>query len=131
MSAEIHDTAEADNRLDKVLACYLQAVEEGRPPSRRLLLADNLDLANVLQYFLYDLDFMKRVTYELCFVVPAYIGDFQLLQVIGSGTFGVVIKAQNRKLPDLVAAIKLFRGKKGSAYNEARKAALLDHPNIV
>ncbi|OAI49970.1 hypothetical protein AYO44_05930 [Planctomycetaceae bacterium SCGC AG-212-F19] len=130
MSSQLDDSVDADSRLHQVLADYLEAVEEGRPTNRQLLLAEHPELADELRAFFDDRDFMKRCAGRMRFVAPTFIGKYQVLEEIGSGAFGVVVKARHPELP-LLRAIKLFRGKQGSACAEARKAAMLKHPNIV
>jgi serine/threonine protein kinase len=67
---------------------------------------------------------------------PSRIGHFELLEQIGTGTFGTVWKARDRVL-DRSVAIKLPRGERLTQIEveqflrEARAAAQLRHPNIV
>ncbi len=74
---------------------------------------------------------------RLRYIVPEFIGDYKLLEEIGSGTFGVVVKARHVVF-DKPFAIKLLRGGQWSSSEfvkrfriEARKQANLDHPHIV
>ena len=71
------------------------------------------------------------------FLVGAMIGHFQILDVLGRGGFGVVLKAFDTKLNRNVA-IKIPRlarfesAEAADAYlREARTLASLEHPNIV
>ncbi len=67
----------------------------------------------------------------------AYVGDFELLELIARGGMGVVYRARQRSLEREVA-VKLMMIGSGPAQaersrflNEARTAARLQHPNIV
>lgn len=65
------------------------------------------------------------------------LGDFELLQELGVGSFGQVFRARDTRL-DRIVAIKVLRAGRfaGKAeverfLREARSAALLNHPGIV
>jgi tRNA A-37 threonylcarbamoyl transferase component Bud32/tetratricopeptide (TPR) repeat protein len=65
------------------------------------------------------------------------IGRFELIEVVGNGTFGTVFKARDPKL-DRIVALKVPRASNlGGAedsdrfFREARSAAQLRHPSIV
>lgn len=68
--------------------------------------------------------------------VDASFGRFDLLQVIGAGSFGTVWRAQDREL-DRTVVVKIPHRHRLSALEaeqflrEARAAAQLNHPNIV
>jgi serine/threonine protein kinase len=71
------------------------------------------------------------------FAVPARIGHYQVLGPIGSGSSGMVFKAQHRTLGRLVA-LKVMPPKMASDrvfatrfLEEARLAAALEHPNLL
>ncbi len=67
---------------------------------------------------------------------PLKVGHFDLLQKLGSGTFGTVWKAQDRVL-DRIVAVKIPRPSQFDEtqaeqfLREARVVAQLNHPNIV
>ena len=109
MPTESYYGSEPASRLDEVVADYLREIEEGRPPNRELLLARHPELAEELREFFADRDLMKSRANRLRFIVPRFVGDYQLLVEIGRGTFGVVVEARHIKLDKLVA-IKLLRG---------------------
>jgi WD40 repeat protein len=69
--------------------------------------------------------------------VPRRLGRFQLLELVGRGSFGTVYKAQDEQL-DRVVAIKVPRAGSFGTHEEeqrflgeARSAAQLNHPHIV
>jgi serine/threonine protein kinase len=137
MPTESYHGSEAADRLAVVVADYLQDIEEGRPPNRDSLLARHPDLAEDLREFFAGRDLMKSRARPIIFIVPKFVGDYQLLEEIGSGTFGVVVKARHVKLDKLVA-VKLLRGEQWSSPEyvrrfriEAQKQAKLDHAHIV
>ena len=137
MPTESYHVSEPADHLDAILADYLQQLEEGCPPNRELLLARHPDLAEDLREFFANRDLMRAQANRLRFIVPKFLGDYQLLEEIGTGTFGIVVKAQHVQTGHLVA-IKLLRGEQWSSKDyvkrfrtEAQKAAKLDHPHLV
>jgi WD40 repeat protein len=69
--------------------------------------------------------------------LPRTLGKFQLLELLGCGTFGAVYRARDAEL-DRVVAVKLPRAgcfatpeEEGRFLREARSAARLAHPGIV
>src|SRR5262245_53473446 len=137
MPTESYHVSEPADQLDAILADYLQQLEEGRPPNRELLLARHPDLAEDLREFFANRDVMRAQANRLRFIVPKFLGDYQLLEEIGTGTFGIVVKTQHVQTGHL-AAIKLLRGEQWSSKDyvkrfrtEAQIAAKLDHPHLV
>src|SRR5581483_10176034 len=68
---------------------------------------------------------------------PGRLGNFELLEELGAGSFGHVFRARDTRL-DRAVAIKFLRAGRfaGRAeierfVREARSAALLQHPGIV
>lgn len=137
MSTQRHDLADADTRLEEILADCLRAEAAGQLPDREEFLKGHPDLAEELREFFRNRDFMAAHAGRLRLDAPARIGDYELLEVIGSGAFGVVFKARNVTLGSFVA-IKLLRGEQWAAPEhvrrfraEAQRMARMDHDHIV
>jgi WD40 repeat protein len=147
-----HESLSREQRLQHILAAYLQDVEAGKNPDREKLLAQHPDLAADLHSFLVENDKMRRLVDqqepatlapELSADAPAagtkvrYFGDYELLEEIARGGMGVVYKAKQLSLNRIVALKMILAGQLASPtdvqrfHTEAEAAANLDHPNIV
>jgi serine/threonine-protein kinase len=150
MSAE-----QREERLDAVIAEYLQACEAGRPPDRRELLARHPDLSAQLLAFFADHDGFNRLAVPLralapdvatpvvgrtvatAVTLPCPFGGYELLEEVGRGGMGVVYKARQAAPQRLVALKMILGGRFASPADlerfrrEADIVAGLDHPNVV
>jgi WD40 repeat protein len=146
-----------EQRLERVLADYLHAVEAGQEPDRDELLRNHHDLADELASFFRNRDDLQRRASPLVRQAAAldvtqgaegdgsvevgdrvvYFGDYELLQEIARGGMGVVFRARQRSLNRVVALKMILAGQLASEADvtrfrtEAEAAANLDHPNIV
>src|SRR5580692_4157460 len=119
------EAASRDQRLQHILAAYLQDVEAGKNPDREKLLAQHSDLADDLRSFLAENDKMRRLVDQQAATLapeqsadaPAvgtkvrYFGDYELLQEIARGGMGVVYKARQMSLNRIVALKMILAGK--------------------
>jgi WD40 repeat protein/serine/threonine protein kinase len=154
--ATIPSSTEREQRLERVLADYLHAVEAGTPPDRGELRAQHPDLAADLDSFFRNRDAMERIAEPIKRQLPGpetmappgaesagdsptirYFGDYELLQEIARGGMGVVYKARQVSLDRVVAVKMILAGQLASEADvarfraEASAAGNLDHPNIV
>src|ERR1700738_4343073 len=98
-----------EQRLQEILAAYLQDVEAGKNPDREKLLAQHPDLADDLRSFLVEHEKMRRLVKQQDAVTVApglsaagaavgkmvrYFGDYELLEEIARGGMGLVFKAR-------------------------------------
>ncbi len=68
--AESSPASEREQRLERVLADYLHAVEAGTPPDRADLLAQHPDLAGDLRSFLQNRDAVERMAEPIRQQIP-------------------------------------------------------------
>jgi WD40 repeat protein len=149
----------AHQRIDEVIAAYLEAERQGRPLHRADLLAAHPDLAAELRSFFADCDRFGQLVAPLgpaaapgpaaATVAPGtptapppgtrlrYVGDYELLEEIARGGMGVVFKARQISLQRTVALKMILKGELASATDvqrfktEAEAAANLDHPHVL
>src|SRR6266542_985539 len=122
--------------LQEILAAYLQAVEAGRSPDRKELLARHPDLAAELETFFADHDRMQNAAapFRPAAETPVNLaqvetvapdgparpdvsidrvhsfGDYELLEEIARGGMGVVFKARQKSLGRVVALKMILTG---------------------
>ena len=149
------DARSREQRVNELIAQYLQAVAAGQAPDRPALLAAHPDLADDLEAFFADHDGVKHLAEPMrapqavtrsetaTGACPAplgtvrYFGDYELLAEIASGGMGVVYQARQVSLNRVVALKMILAGRLASPGDiqrfrtEAEAAANLDHPNIV
>src|SRR5262245_36842265 len=123
----MHDQADSESReqrVNRVLAEYLAAVEAGRPIDHNEWLARHPDLQAELRSFFADEAQLNRFAVALPDVLTAveqptldhhetavdpllgsvrYVGEYELLEEIGRGGMGVVYKARHLTLKRPVA----------------------------
>src|SRR6185503_21202042 len=92
------DPADHQERLNQVLANYLEAAETGTAPDRDTWLAGHPDLAAELADFLTAQErvdhfagpFRRNHSLKSTLDAPRQFGDYELLDEIGRGGMGVV-----------------------------------------
>jgi hypothetical protein len=157
MSENHASSSSREDRLNEIIAGYLEAVRAGNTPDRRESLARYPELAPELEAFFADHDRMQQAAQppgptpaEAPTLAPnqagpahsilgkvRYFGDYELLEEIARGGMGVVYRARQISLNRLVALKMILAGQLASAadvqrfHHEAEAAANLDHPNIV
>ena len=137
------DDSDRDDRLNRVIAAYLEAAENGRTPDRNALLADHPDLTEPLRDYFSALDEVSTLVADLTPLprsherIPHRFGAYEVLAEIGRGGMGVVYRAR-QTVPDRLVALKMIRpalwvttADVRRFRTEAESAARLDHPNIV
>jgi hypothetical protein len=150
------DPGSREERVNAILAAYLDAVAAGQVPDQAELLARHPDLAAELASFFAQDDQLRQlaeplrpaVGNETTPLVPGpapsgslgrvrYFGDYELLEEVARGGMGVVYRARQVTLDRVVAVKMILAGQLAGPddvrrfYQEARTAANLQHPNIV
>jgi WD40 repeat protein len=156
MTSDARNTSTHEQRLQQVLAGYLEAEQAGRVPDRQELLAHHPDLAADLASFFAYHDRLRHLAApptppamldataglatptSAAAGAPGHIfGDYELLEEIARGGMGVVWKARQISLNRIVALKMILAGQLASDADrqrfrlEAEAAGALDHPNIV
>jgi WD40 repeat protein/HEAT repeat protein/tRNA A-37 threonylcarbamoyl transferase component Bud32 len=148
-----HAPHPSEQRLEEILAVYLEAARCGQAPERAELLARHPDLAEELAAFLDDHERLQHLagpapagapTLDAGEIVAVpvlgtvrYFGDYELLEEIARGGMGVVYKARQVSLNRVVALKMILAGQLASESDlhrfqaEAEAAANLDHAGIV
>src|SRR5262249_36590306 len=146
-----------EERVNAILAAYLDAAAAGQPPDQAELLARNPDLATELASFFAEDEQARRLAEPLRAFPPSaqptlapgptrpdpaqsvmrYFGDYELLAEIGRGGMGVVYRARQVSLDRVVALKMILAGELAGEADvqrfrqEAQMAARLQHPGIV
>jgi WD40 repeat protein len=151
---ETPSSVQREQRLERLLADYLHALEAGSPPDPAAMLQQHPDLATELRSFFRNRDAIQRIAEpiqqqvsEQATIAPIgapgtgttvrYFGDYELLEEIARGGMGVVYKARQVSLNRVVALKMILSGQLASPADvarfraEAEAAGNLDHPNIV
>jgi serine/threonine protein kinase len=158
MAHDLTDDPDREDRRNRVLLAYVEALEEGREPDRGRLLAAHPDLRLDLEAFLAGHDEVARLTAPLraarrgdlfgpsgptreepddpsaCL---GELGDFRLLREVGRGGMGVVYEAEQISLRRRVAlkvlpfAAAIDARRLQRFKTEALAAAHVQHEKIV
>jgi serine/threonine protein kinase len=158
MAHDLNDDPDREDRRNRVLLAYVEALEEGGEPDRGRLLAAHPDLRPDLEAFLAGHDKVVRLTAPLRAAargdahgligapreapdeIPAglgELGDFRLLREVGRGGMGVVYEAEQISLRRRVALKVLpfaaaFDPRRLHRFKtEALAAAHVQHEKIV
>jgi serine/threonine protein kinase len=143
-------SCDQSDKLEHVLADYLERLELGEAPDTNTILAEYPELADELRVNFAKLAALHRAAVgmtdrgetldQLClsnFTEQRTLGDFRLIRPIGRGGMGVVYEAEQISLARRVAlktlplAAVLDPKQLARFKNEAQAAASLDHPHIV
>jgi len=148
MNETLPNPSDREQRLQEVLAGYMQAAEAGQAPDRQEMLARHPDLADELASFFANRDdFAGRAGRDLlAAAVPAppvsetpttgadtptggvptagenlrYFGDYEILEEIARGGMGVVFKARQVSLNRVVALKMILAGQLATALDVQR-----------
>ncbi|MCA9194744.1 MAG: serine/threonine protein kinase, partial [Planctomycetales bacterium] len=142
MSNSFQTTGNDD--LDAVIASFLQALERGDAPDRDDLIKERPQFEEELRAFFADLDGLPNVEGEEATEEFAagndssrVIGNYELVQKIGSGGMGEVWVAKQSKPVKRRVALKLIKAGMDSKqvvsrFEVERQAlAAIDHPNVA
>jgi hypothetical protein len=148
MTSEPAET-DRERQVNRLIAAYLEAEQDGKTPDRSALLREHPELASELGSFFADRDRFREMADPITVDVGAsaavspslgmvrYFGDYELLEEIARGGMGVVFKARQVSLNRVVALKMILSGELASPADvqrfrtEAEAAANLDHASIV
>jgi len=160
MSVRPDDRASREERLDKVVAEYLAALDAGDRPDPESWIARYPEFAEELREFAAENQALHSSTESLRELISEtqvdaapwsiddlrefarqtgapLLEDYELLDEIGRGGMGAILRARQKSLNRLVAvkvvlAERFLAPQEGQRFRlEAEAAAGLDHPNIV
>jgi WD40 repeat protein/tRNA A-37 threonylcarbamoyl transferase component Bud32 len=140
MTSEASQAGDREQRLNLVIAAFLQAVDAGQPSNQQALLERHPDLAEGLRSFFADRDRFRALAgtpaaeraeskagSEAATLAPGqtpagplpgtsvrYFGDYELLEEIARGGMGVIYKARQVSLNRLVALKMILAGQLAS-----------------
>ena len=138
-NADSHDPPGREDRLNEIIAAYLEAADAGEDPDREAWLARHPEFAEELRNLFAAQDQFAPLRPQRG---PSrtrirYVGDYELLEELGRGGMGVVYKARQLSLNRTVA-VKLVRDSRLVSQTDIRRfqmeaeaAANLQHPGIV
>jgi serine/threonine protein kinase/WD40 repeat protein len=148
-SASERLSRQQSEKLEQILADYLERLEHGETPDTGAIVADFPELADELRENFAKLGALHRAAVgmtdggetldQLCatnLVEQRILGDFRLVRPIGRGGMGVVYEAEQISLNRRVALKTLplaavLDPKQLARFKNEAQAASLDHPHIV
>jgi len=145
------DSDANDNEVDRIIAAYLQQVDDGLKPDRQAILKEHTQFDTELREFFDDLERFiapPNTASTSSADEPAtapdaklpklrYFGEYELIREIARGGMGVVYEARQKSLKRTVAVKMILGGVLASDEDvqrfrtEAQAAAGLQHRNIV
>jgi serine/threonine-protein kinase len=156
MPRERVETVEREHELDGVILAYVEAVEAGEQPDRRVWLERYPHLKAELEAFFRDEDRFDLLVSPIRSATPPpsrartlstippspslagrTLGDYELIEEIARGGMGIVYRARQKGLGRIVAVKMIRSGQVALPEDvqrfrlEAEAVAGLDHPNIV
>lgn len=137
--SEEPDITEDQDDLDRVLAEYMLRVDRGEQVDREELIEAHPELADALRECLCQAAAISRFVTNRSDAMPdtSRIGPYEILSVLGEGSYGIVYLAKDVDLerPVAIKLAKQWHSQLGQQVQtfleEARRVAQLRHPSIV
>ena len=129
------ETTRADERVDEIIACYIDARKAGEVQSPDEILSRYPEFQKQLEEFFANEELFMGVLHPND-GPPCFGDDYQVMEEIDGGGEGIVYKVYQKSLNKIVA-IKAPKQRIATPADterlrsEARRAAQLSHPNIV